>query len=433
MLASAETEVKGPAPAPAKELVIPADIPFPDADGKIYIPMENGTRRATTLNPYLQMRLQSFIKDRGNPVAAAVVADVRTGRILAMVQGKSPESWGASGHSALHAKFPAASLFKTVTTAAAIEVSGYDTNTPIGLIGGCQNVNPNGIWMQDYNLNNQRRRRGAKTGMSLRKAYGLSCNNFFAKLAIDEVGIGALAEYAQKFGYGLALPADFTTETSYMNMPAPQNSSAYTVGRFAAGFGPASTSAVHVAWQMIAIANDGISRPLVLFSDTLTNSDTESNATMESRRVVDADTARQMLDIMDATVRGGTASSAFKRGHYKKLRNIVGGKTGTLTGNTPAGLTTLFSGIAPIDSEPEVVVATIVLLQDRWIIKAPILAAEAFSAYFDMRNNNVTSSIAEPIERKITGKTKHIKTTKKNRKPENKKIARNYKKRTTTH
>jgi len=381
------TPMRAAAPTPEKPAAVPLEIPFPDADGKIYFSGENGLRKATTINPYLQMRLQAYIRDRGNPIATVVVADVRTGRILAMAQGKAPETWGSASHTALHAKFPAASLFKTIVTAAAVELAGYDVDTPIGLIGGCANVQPNGIWMHDYPLRQQRKR----TGMSLRRAYGHSCNNFFAKLAIDEVGIGPISEYATRFGFGAPPPADFYTETIHLNVPTPENSSAYTVGRFAAGFGPASTSAVHIAWQMVALANDGVARPLVLFNDTQVEDFPAGSQAAEINRVVDADTARQIRDVMAATVRGGTASSAFRRGRYKKLRDYVGGKTGTLTGKTPEGLTTLFSGMAPLDAQPEVVVATIVLLQDRWIIKAPILAAEAFSAYFDMRNNNITS------------------------------------------
>jgi cell division protein FtsI/penicillin-binding protein 2 len=118
-----------------------------------------------------------------------------------------------------------------------------------------------------------------------------------------------------------------------------------------------------------------------------------------------------MLNILDASVLGGTASFAFRRGKYTKLRGLVGGKTGTLTGSSPPGLTTWFAGMAPTD-QPEVIVASVVMLEGRWIVKGPSLAAEAFWAYFDQDNmeanqiSDITSTVAKHVAPKTsTGKT----------------------------
>lgn len=135
--------------------------------------------------------------------------------------------------------------------------------------------------------------------------------------------------------------------------------------------------------------------PVRLFSNTPYPSPSGDEA-----RIYSAKTARSVIDVMDATLHGGTGQSIFARGKYKKLRNIVGGKTGTLTGRSPQGLTTLFAGLAPLDA-PEVAVASIVILDNHWRIKATTLAAEAFHAYFDKKLNaqRFDTAASQPIAR----------------------------------
>ena len=372
---------EGVAPPAASLPKVPLTIPGPAEDGIIYLPTADGTFKATNLDPRLQTWLSAWLQDRGAPIATVVVAEAKTGRILAMAGGRDGQRWGSVGHPAVHNKFPAASLFKTVVTAAAYEMAEISAHEPFGLHGGCGHVSPNGVWMNDQLT---RSRRGVPSGMSLKRAYGLSCNGFYAKIALNQLGLGIITSFARRLGYSSdAMRTDFAAEPGHMLAPSARNSSAYTVGRFAAGFGHVGTSAVHVAWQMLAIANDGVPIPLRLFRDTPAH-EWESDEARERSRVLSASTASALRETMDATVRGGTASFAFARGKYRKLRNVVGGKTGTLTGKTPAGLTTLFSGIMPLEA-PEIVVASIVILEDRWIVKAPTLAAEALAAWSELK------------------------------------------------
>jgi cell division protein FtsI/penicillin-binding protein 2 len=161
-----------------------------------------------------------------------------------------------------------------------------------------------------------------------------------------------------------------------MREPNPETSSVHRIGRFAAGFGFVGLSVAHAAWQMLTIANDGQSMPLKLF---MPNTQTPDNISRNDM-VISQHTARRLRDLMDATVLGGTASSAFRRGKYRSLRFDVGGKTGTLGGSHPDGITTWFAGIYPLD-KPEVVVAAVTVLERLWHFKAPNLAAEALYAY----------------------------------------------------
>lgn len=365
---------------------IPITLPAADSDGVIYLQGADGTRQPTTLDPTLQTQLTAFIEDMGRPIAAIVVVDVKTGSILAMAQGRAPEEWGGKTHSALHTGFPAASLFKTVVTAAAFEIADMDAAAPEGLLGGCSNVRPTGDWLHDTEANQ-------RSPMSLRRAYGTSCNGYFAKIAVNELGLGPITSFAKRLGWELGITTDFQLGKSPFFPPTAETSSTHLVGRFAAGFGNVGISAIHAAWLMLVNAHEGRGMPIRLFRNTPV-----PQLDGDTGRIYSANTARRLLNIMDATVHGGTGQTTFSRGKYAKLRDIVGGKTGTLTGRSPQGLTTLFTGLAPIE-QPEIAVASIVILDRHWRIKATTLAAEGFQAYFErkLQAQAIDTALSLPI------------------------------------
>jgi len=366
---------KGPAPEVPRKVaapnlpVIPKDLPeWQDDEAN---PAING--RPVTIIPQIQNQVARFIRNNGNPISAVVVTEVKTGKILAMVQGRSPEAWGAETHSALHVGFPSASLFKTVTVAAGFEMGQIDPDLTLSMFGGCARVNPRGIWPP---VESKR----PSDGLSLRRAYGHSCNGFFAKLAVNSIGLGPIVNMAHKLGWNSTeLTSDFFLTPSPLREPNATAASIHTIGKFAAGFGSVGISAVHASWQYMTIANDGISMPVHIFKDT-PNGDLSKDGVQS----IDKETAVNLRSLMEGTVLAGTASNAYKRGRLKILRTEVGGKTGTLTGSNPQGLTTLFAGVYPI-SNPEISVSAIVLLENLWKFKASNLAAEGIMAYYDYK------------------------------------------------
>ena len=377
-----EAEGQGPLPT------IPAVIPTPDHDGVVYFEDHQG-KRPTTINAALQEHLTRYLKNKRSPVAAVAAIDIKTGAIRALAQGQTTNLWGASGHSALHNGFPAASLFKTVVTAAAFEVGDLEAGDRLALHGGCANVRPSGVWMRE-------KAAGRRNSMSLRRAYGQSCNGFYAKLAVNRLGLGVITNFANRFGWRTGIPTDFALGPSPFRPPTAANSSVHTVGRFAAGFGQVGISAVHAAWMMSVIGNDGVPLPLHIYADT-----PAPTPNTWSARLYSPETANRLRGILDSSVRGGTASSAFRRGKHRALRAVVGGKTGTLTGKSPAGLTTWFAGLAPLN-DPEIAIAAVVMLEDKWFIKGTHLAAEAFWSYFDQKKKRAAleARLPAPIVRR---------------------------------
>jgi cell division protein FtsI/penicillin-binding protein 2 len=328
----------------------------------------------TTLHARLQKNLQDFIKKHNEPIASVVVVEVKTGRILALAQGRNPKKWGSTVHTGLYPGFPAASIFKVVPTAAALEVVQIDPTINMSSPDRCGTVNPRGLWM--YNFAPKKIH-----GMNLETAFANSCNSFFAKLAVQYVGMGLIGEFAEKFGWGHLIPADFYIPLSPIDLPVAGASNIQTVGRFAAGFGRVGLSPVHAAWFNLLIANKGKAQALRI------NKDENSTFTEEvkSQAIIDEATSWKIRQIMHKTVVSGTARGVFHRKRYRKLLSQVGGKTGTLTSHELKAQITWFAGLMPYEN-PEIIVSSVVVVDsDRWHIRGVDLAAEAFYQWFTLK------------------------------------------------
>ncbi|MDD9950295.1 MAG: penicillin-binding transpeptidase domain-containing protein [Zetaproteobacteria bacterium] len=344
-------------------LSLPVAFEKPNALGQIEVRSSSGKMHSTTLVHPLQQHLGRYLRERGNPIAAIVLADVKSGQILAMVQGKDPEKWGATTHSALYAGFPAASIFKVVSATAAVESSGFLANSTLKFAGGCGEVGPRGVWMRDVRQHS----------MSLSRAFARSCNNFFAKLSIQHIGAYQLSNYADKYGWGTLIPADFRIPKSPIHKPNRVRSSSHNVGQFAAGFGMVGMSTMHATWISLLLARDGVAPSLRAFSVRAPHGMVAGSHV--GKQVISNAASFELRQMMQHTVRSGTASGVFRKKRYRHLRRIAGGKTGTLTSRVPDGLTTWFIGMMPVDN-PQVVVSAVVVNSNRWVIKGTHLAAE---------------------------------------------------------
>ena len=350
-------------PAVVQPLRLPSQLPAADADGIIRLDVQ-GIKVPLTVQPALQQHLSRFIASRGNPIAAVVTVDVATGAILALAQGRQPQQWGQQQHTALFTEFPAASLFKIVTSAAWLETAGAKAEQPLGFAGGCGEVRADGTWIRE----NKRRQ------FTLKRAYALSCNGYYASVAVNHLGLGIITRYAERLRFGKAPPADFHLPPSPLTPPTAANVSTHTVGKYAAGFGRVGISALHAAWLHLVIASGGKVRRLKILQHNI-------NATDNSdEQVLSKATSAALLRIMADTVNGGSATYAFRSRKYRRLRRNIGGKTGTLYSKALGGINTWFAGLMPI-ANPRIVVAAIVVIPNTWIIKGPNLAAEAFWAY----------------------------------------------------
>ncbi len=341
----------------AKLPSIPAELPKPN-------PFYQLNRNSMRIDVGLNKSLEAFIERNGNDIASVVMVDVKTGSIIALAQGKHPYLWNSPTHTALYEGFPAASIFKTVPATALIDLGYLDPDKEIGLFGGCSKIHSNEQWVLDSPSR-------ILSPISLKMAFARSCNGFFAKIGVTQLGLGVIDQYAHSYGWGQKIPVDFSLKSSPIHSPEPEHASLQTIGKFSAGFGQVGMSAVHAAWIFQTIAKDGIPGELRLFQGV------QPIETQSSKPLFKKETAYQLRQIMNQTVLSGSGSSAFRQKRYRHLIPYVGGKTGTLTGSAPRGLTTWFVGLMPYD-HPQVVVAAVVVAGEHWKMRGSHLAAEAF-------------------------------------------------------
>ena len=116
-----------------------------------------------------------------------MVLDPFDGRILAMA---SRDTYGNGDNLCLKADFPAASIFKIVSAAAALEEAGYAPDQALFYKG-------NKHTLYKYQMKQSKGRYSAAT--SLRKAFATSNNSVFGKIGIYTLGQKVMADYARKF------------------------------------------------------------------------------------------------------------------------------------------------------------------------------------------------------------------------------------------
>ncbi|MBI5197976.1 MAG: hypothetical protein HZA19_05135, partial [Nitrospirae bacterium] len=172
--------------------------------GRFVEDVDSETRVVYTLDPVLQNEMEQLFARYRVPYGIFVAMDPTTGRILAMVEHS--EDNPSSRHLALRATYPAASIFKLVTAADAMEKGTASPDTVIRYRGGLYEMNPK------YWKDNPKRDRNKIT---LTDALAKSCNVAFAKIALRSLSAQDLRSRAVLFGFNrdldFELPMDVST------------------------------------------------------------------------------------------------------------------------------------------------------------------------------------------------------------------------------
>lgn len=332
--------------------------------------LPNGNRVTLSLNEELQAQIFELFR-RFNPLYGVFAAmEPDTGRVVALVgyrRGGESDPWLP-----LKAIYPAASLIKVITASAAIERGKVSPQDEISYRGGIYGISRGGLHARD--------RRGTPS-MTLEEAIARSANAVFGKVAVNHVGGPVLEEYLTKFGFGQAIPFDLPVETSRGQVPRDE----YELARTGAGFGEVYVSPLHMAMIMSAIASGGaMPRPVLI--DRIEDRDGAplyESSPMKWRDTVQPETANAVVRMMVKTVEMGTSRRTFGTPARTPLLSDmdVAGKTGSLSGWTPAVHFEWFAGVAPVGS-PRLALAALVVNDGRWKIKGSYVGKEAFNTYF---------------------------------------------------
>jgi len=327
--------------------------------GKFVVPFQNGLKTVYTLSPSLQLGMKDYFQKNKVPYGVFVAMDPHTGKILALVEHSSKEP--RAKNLALRATYPAASIFKLITASAALEEKQAGPETEL--------------------------ERNRSSNTTLADAFAHSDNRAFSEVALRYLNIKTLLGYANRFQFNRKIPFELPIQVSKIRA----EDSRAGLANLAAGFGDVGLSPLHGALIGSAIANDGVMVAPCLIERVVSSS---GKTILECTpkvfaTAISAKTAAQLRQMMGLTVTKGTAQKAFKTAWKEPaLRAIsMGGKTGSLTGNNPAGKVTWFIGMAPLEN-PEIVISALIVNKPKyWKIKASNVAKEGFRTYFNAKRN----------------------------------------------
>ena len=280
--------------------------------------------------------------------ASAIVVDIHTGDVLAMVNAPSfnPNDRGnASPHRmrnrTITDAFEPGSSLKPLAVLSALEYGSVKVGDTVDTYPGWMRLG--GSLVKDHrNLGK----------LTLEEIIQHSSNMGTSKLAL-----GVPKPFLLNMVYSMGLTSD-----TGINMPGESNGlfhertrwSDFELATLSFGYGISVTTA-QLARMYATLANGGISMPLRVVQQP------ESDVYRpQPQRVVSEKNARAVLEMMESVVlRGGTAPKAAVPGYR------VGGKTGTsrkaVAGGYGDEYVNIFAGVAPL-SDPQI--ATVVLINE---------------------------------------------------------------------
>ncbi len=353
--------VSAPPPeAPEALLAVPSDRAalaraLPDRSHMSFATPE--ARLDTTLDIELTRALWKVL-DRGRvALGHVVVLDPRSGRVLAYLS-TDPERFPPGR------LYPAASLIKVVTAAAALDRTPDLEGETCRYVGSPYRLTPKRVDPP----------RGGRS-VSMRRALAQSNNQCFAQLAVHRIGSHALLDAIDRFG--LLVPPAPGHAAGTVSDPGED---AYALGQLGSGLDGTRITPLHAA-QMASVLFDGVLREShwAVRATDASGRELALPARRPDERVLTEGLAQELRQMMVETTRRGTARRAFRtRRGRPLLQGIdVAGKTGSLSGDDPKGRYEWFLGVAPADA-PRIAVATVAVQGDLYWISASQLAAEVF-------------------------------------------------------
>lgn len=316
-----------------------------------------------TLDAELMEGVFSILKRGRVALGNVVVMEPRTGRVLAYAATDLE-------HFPPTRSYPAASLVKIITAAAALDRAPNTARLPCRYRGSPYRLTPSRIDPPSHG-----------NTVSLRRALATSNNQCFAQLAVHALGAQPLLEAIDRFGW-LSSPAPAHAAGS-----ADPGEERYDVGRLGCGLAGSRITPLHAAQLASTLAHGELVAPRwierVLDQE---GRDLPVPDTGLPRRVLSAKIADELRDMLVDTTRSGTARRAFRdRGGRPLLGSVtVAGKTGSLSGKDPDGRYEWFVGVAPAD-DPRIVVATVLVQDDLWWRNASQVAADVLKLVFCSR------------------------------------------------
>jgi len=339
----------------------------------------------------LDISLQRYLQEQLNPATSRyigiVVMDPATGKILSMA-GYDKDAPGSNP--CIDSRFPAASIFKIITAAAAIEKLNVDPDSEFTYNGRKHTL---------YKSQLQEKTNRYTNRITLTDSFAQSVNPVFGKLGANALGGSVLAQYAEAFGFNQPIECEIPVVAS----KAYFSDEPYEWAEIASGFNRKTTmSPLHGAVLTAAIINQG-KRMEPSIVDQITDESGKIIYRSHPRAVnqaISPEASEMLNSLMEATITSGTAKKIF-RGHRRDRilsRLQMGGKTGSIDNSDRDARFDWFVGYAQEKDGDRKIVISAVVAHEKYIgVRSAEYARMAIRHYFkDFFINTKTKTDHEP-------------------------------------
>jgi cell division protein FtsI/penicillin-binding protein 2 len=336
----------------------------------------------TTLDPGLQTEALKWVKGSGALRTALVVLDPSSGRVLAMAGYGNPE-----GNAALEGSFPAASVFKIVTAAAAVEKAEYNSMTKVAYDGSKHTL---------YKANLSK---GPDQGVhqaTLKDGFAESINSVFGKLGAFSLEPTDLEEMALNFGFNETFSFELPLSSSFFPLGEDPNDT-FRLAELASGFNrDTRLSPVHGALIASVAINGGELFEPTIVSEVfdLNNKAIYHGAPRLMGRAVSLQTAEELSVMMQAAISDGTGRKRFSDADRNPVLSklIIGGKSGTINDESGAKVDWFVAFASPASDDgiqDQLALAAVVVHDGQTNVGSQELVRKALMTYYKERLSSV--------------------------------------------
>jgi cell division protein FtsI/penicillin-binding protein 2 len=317
--------------------------------------------RYLSIDTNLQKKTETLVNQAKARYAAAVAINPKTGQILAFVSKSDAEHPKIADNLCLSSKFPAASIFKTITAEAAFEYTNIACSSTVNFVGRNTTLYKNQFLPEDFGENSN--------SVSFAEAYGKSINPIFGWLAIHEIGREKLTKSAMKFGWNTKVPFEMQCDASFFPETTPENlKDTVNIAEIGCGFNSETTLTPLLGALIASVPINGGIMMVPTIVDSITDKSGKKlySANMKKWKKSTAhDIADSLKLLMQQTTKMGSARTAFtdmKKYSLQRATDLIfGGKTGTK--DSKYGRNEWFVGFAQdTTAQNEICIATSVCL-----------------------------------------------------------------------
>jgi cell division protein FtsI/penicillin-binding protein 2 len=310
----------------------------------------------TSIDPSLQAYILKQIDRKNSRYVGIVVMVPSTGKIIAMA---SYDKTNSITNPCLSNQYPAASIFKIITAAAAVEELGYQPSSKLAYNGRRHTLYRSQLKEKQNRYTNR---------VTFRDSFAKSINPVFGKIGSLYLGKNALEKYASSFGFNKHIDFEIPLQPSLVSL----TDEPYHWAEIATGFNRQTIiSPLHGALIAAAIINDGrLIEPTIVekIIDDAGRSLYESE-TKSIQQAFAPTSTETLFDLMQSTITSGTARKSFRGSKRDRILSklIMGGKTGSINNRGHDLRYDWFVGFAQEKSGPGKLAISVVVAHEEYI------------------------------------------------------------------